>query len=230
MKKFLLSVLYVGLTAMALTACKDDPEFTDSRPTYYAVINLNQGDLVVKVGESFTDPGAVATLKGEDVSDQLKIKSNVNTDEMGIYTINYSFTNSDGFTSSSSRNVFVTNPGHFDNLYYGESEYGTRHYYNAPVKIEAIGNGQYLIDDICAGFYWNGRYPGYEPTYDFHAESIIQLNEDNTLTFIKEGSWYFGGDPFGFAESSAYDPKTGVVTYSLDGSFEGFKVILTPIE
>ena len=73
----------------------------------------------------------------------------------------------------------------------------------------------------------NGRYPGYEPTYDFHLESTIKLNADNTIELVEciGDNWYFGKD-MTLTEGS-YDPTTGTVKLSLVFSGTPLYVTLT---
>ena len=87
----------------------------------------------VNVGGSFNDPGCVATMGGEDVTDQIQVNSNVDTSKPGFYNVNYVVYNDDGFPASASRTVMVVDPNNFAGVYLGESEFGSRHYYNAPL-------------------------------------------------------------------------------------------------
>jgi hypothetical protein len=108
----------------------------------------------------------------------------------------------------------VVDPNNFAGVYLGESEFGSRHYYNAPINITKRADGTFLIDDLAGGFYCYGRYPGYEPTYDFHLEAILQLNADNTIEVLAQGSWYWG-DPMEDV-SGSYDPATGTIKLVMD--------------
>lgn len=227
MKKYF-SIVMLASVLFGFTACESDDTEGLTRITYYPTLTVVGGDVIVPVGGTYTEQGCTAILNGTDITDQVEISSDVNTDEMGIYTVSYSAVNSDGFTASASRTVYVTNPGHVNTLYFGSTKYGSRSYSGAPVKIEDNGDGTYSIDDVLAGFYWNGRYPGYEPTYDFHAEADIKI-DDSGVSVISVGSWYFGAYAITIA-SSSYDAATGVISYSLDGDFSGFTATLTPIE
>jgi len=139
--------------------------------------------------------------------------------------LNYSAMNKDNFSTSVSRTVMVINPNGLASAYFGESQYGSRHYYDAPITIYDKGNGTYTIDDLAGGFYCYGRYPGYEPTYDFHLEAVIKLNADNTIELVScnGGDWYWG-DPISIT-SGTYDPATGKVT--LVEEFSGTPMYVT---
>ncbi len=229
MKKNYLYLAMSVLVAIFATSCEKVTTEGMTRITYYPTITvLGDAETVVNVGETYTDAGCQVILNGEDVTDQVKILSNVDTNEMGIYTVAYSATNEDGFSTSASRTVYVVNAGKFNTLYWGESQFGSRHYYNAPIAISDNGDGTYMIDDIMGGFYFNGRYPGYEPTYDFHAEASLTLEADNSITLNSVGSWYFDEYPIAITTGS-YDPTTGNVSLELNFDGDPAYITLTPI-
>ena len=214
MKKKIIYAMLLAQGVITLASCDKDTEGL-SRVTTYAVLEMNgESFMKVNVGGNFNDPGCVATMGGEDVSDQIQVNSNVDTSKPGFYSVNYVVYNDDGFPASASRTVMVVDPNNFAGAYLGESQYGSRHYYNAPINITKRADGTYLIDDIAGGFYCYGRYPGYEPTYDFHLEAILQLNADNTIEALAQGSWYWG-DPMEDVQGS-YDPATGTVKLVMD--------------
>ena len=206
--------MLLALGVITLASCDKDTEGL-SRITTYAVLEMNGESFVkVNVGGSFNDPGCVATMGGEDVTDQIQVNSNVDTSKPGFYNVNYVVYNDDGFPASASRTVMVVDPNNFAGVYLGESEFGSRHYYDAPINITKRADGTFLIDDLAGGFYCYGRYPGYEPTYDFHLEAILQLNADNTIEVLAQGSWYWG-DPMEDV-SGSYDPATGTIKLVMD--------------
>lgn len=214
MKKNIIYAMLLALGVITLASCDKDTEGL-SRITTYAVLEMNGESFVkVNVGGSFNDPGCVATMGGEDVTDQIQVSSNVDTSKPGFYNVNYVVYNDDGFPASASRTVMVVDPNNFAGVYLGESEFGSRHYYNAPINITKRADGTFLIDDLAGGFYCYGRYPGYEPTYDFHLEAILQLNADNTIEVLAQGSWYWG-DPMEDV-SGSYDPATGTIKLVMD--------------
>ncbi len=226
MKKKLLSMMTLVLAVVALTGCDKDSEGL-SRITYYAVLELNgSANMTTQLGSDFNDPGCKATMAGEDVSDQVVTSGNVNTNQLGFYKLNYQVVNEDGFAASASRTVAVVDKNNFASAYFAESQYGTRHYYNAPVTITKAGADTYIIDDLAGGFYSYGRYPGYDAYgYDFFCEAVIKLNADNSITLEETGDWYWGDGPT--ITSGTYDPATGTVTLIEDFSGTPMYVTLT---
>ena len=218
----------LALAAPVLTSCSDDETEGKSRITTYAVLELKGSAYeTVQMGTAFNDPGCVATLGTEDVSSQIVTSGTVNTNQLGYYTLSYKVVNSDGFAATASRTVAVVDKNNFASTYFAESQYGSRHYYNAPIEIEDNGDGTYTIEDLAGGFYCYGRYPGYEPTYDFHLESIIKLNADNTIEIVEcnGDNWYWGESMT--LTTGTYDPATGKVTLVLDFSGAPMYVTLT---
>ncbi len=223
MKKNILFAALLALSASALlTSCGDKESEGKSRITYYAILEL-LGDqyATTQVGQSFADPGCTATMGGEDVSDQIVTSGSVNTQECGFNTLTYSVVNPDGFQASATRTVAVVDKNNFASAYFAESQYGSRHYYNAPIMIQDLGNGDYLIEDMLGGFYSYGRYPGYDAYgYDFFLEAILHLDADNNVTVSQIGDWYFGDDVPTLV-SGKYDPTTGTISieYDFDAPF-----------
>lgn len=197
-----------------------------TRTTYYPVLGLEGDDpYVIVKGQSYVEPGFTATLNGEDVSDGVTVSSNVDNSTPGIYSVTYSAVNEDGFSASISRDVYVLNPGGIDNVYSSDCYMGSRAYSGLPIVITQVAADTYMVEDLCGGFYCYGRYPGYEPTYDFHAETLFKINADNTITLGAAGSWYFKSS-FDYNNfTGTYDPETGVIDYFFDDLY----VTLTPL-
>ena len=221
-------MMMLALAAPVLTSCSDDETEGKSRITTYAVLEMNGSAYeTVQLGTAYNDPGCIATLGTEDVSSQIVTSGTVNTNQLGYYTLSYQVVNSDGFAATASRTVAVVDKNNFASTYFAESQYGSRHYYNAPIEITDNGDGTYEIEDLAGGFYCYGRYPGYEPTYDFHLESIIKLNADNTIEIVEcnGDNWYWGESMT--LTSGSYDPATGKVTLVLEFSGAPMYVTLT---
>ena len=210
MKKILLSGLAVCLSAFMLTSCNDgEDQLTDTRVTHFADLQL-QGDelIVLNVGEPYVEPGYTATEGENDITDKVVVSGSVNTNVGGFYDLVYSVANTDHFSNSVTRTVMVVNPNGLASAYWGSTQfYGPE----APIIITDNGDGTYTIDDLMAGYYFYYNYPGYEPTYDFHLEAIVTLNDDNTLTQVGAGSWYFSSKPT--VTNGVYDPSTGTVSW-----------------
>lgn len=217
MKKIFFYSLALGMMTLGLTSCNDDEDqLTDTRVTHFAELEL-LGDtwIEMNVGDTFKDPGYKATEGTEDITSKVVVSGNVNTSVGAFYNLNYSVANKDGFAVSASRTVMVKDLQKFASAYYGESQYGSRHYYDAPITISSLGGNAYLIDDLLGGFYAYGRYPQYLGSLDFLLEAAIQLNDDNSIELLEYGDWYWGDDVPTLVDGS-YDPATGKIVLNMD--------------
>lgn len=95
-----------------ISSCKKDPVISNdknvgiSRITYYPTFDITGGENISIVrGSAFTDPGVKATAGGADVP--VTTVGSVDASVVGIYTLNYSATNADGYSASATRNVFI---------------------------------------------------------------------------------------------------------------------------
>lgn len=102
---------FLGVFALmfALTSCSDEAPI-GSKVTNYAIITLNNdddGDMVTLInqGDSYVEPGAIAIIDNQEVD--VDIDGSVDTSTTGVYKIDYSSTNSDGFSRTITRTVIV---------------------------------------------------------------------------------------------------------------------------
>lgn len=219
-----------GALLLAATSCKDSAN-DPSVVTYFAELTLNGDDFIkLSVGDTYTEPGYTATEGENDITDKVVVSGTVDTTTPGFYNLTYSVANTDGFAVSDTRQVMVIDSDNFASAYQGETQIGSRHYTGAPVVITDNGDGTYTIDDLLGGFQWYGLNPGFEPTYDFHAEAIITLNSNNTISLQEVGNW--SSDALGITDpltiqSGSYDPATGVITLAIGYAGSTLSVTLT---
>ena len=109
MKKY---SVFIFTIFILLASCKKDKIISTadqvgiSKVTYFPILTM-KGDniMVVEKGGTFTDPGVTAKAGESDVP--VTSTGTVNTSTPGVYTINYSATNKDGFRASLRRTVAV---------------------------------------------------------------------------------------------------------------------------
>jgi len=107
-KIFLLTVIILGILSCNK---KDDFNYPPgtvgiSKITYFALLTLNGNPIMSVVkGLPFTDPGCTATVNG--VATPVTTSGSVDVNTVGLYTINYSAVNADGYAATTSRIVFV---------------------------------------------------------------------------------------------------------------------------
>lgn len=226
MKNKLLCLMVFALALWA-SSCNDESTAGMTRTTHYATIEiLGRSPVVLNIGESYSEEGCHAELNGKDISAQVIITSSVKSDKVGIYGIQYAAYNEDGFSSSTSRTVYVVNPASIATLYFGESQTDKRHYYDAPIYVTDNGDGTYRVDDIIGGLQFHGINPNHEPPYDFHAEADIRIAADNTVSQVGEtGSWYFENKVAVKLVDGTYDPATK--TFALNVDYGGTPLAVT---
>lgn len=227
MKNILRNAALLAVAAFSMVSCDKDSEGLSTISTIPELTILGDPIVSIRLGGTFVDQGCTATCNGEDISSTITVRSTINPIVPGFYKVIYTARNADGAPGTATRTVMVCDPDNFASPYFGESQYGSRHYYNAPITITDLGDGTYEIDDIVGGFYCYGRYPGYEPTYDFHLEAVIKLNADNTIELVEcnGDDWYWGEAVT--ITSGSYDPSTGKVKLELNFSGAPLYVTLT---
>jgi hypothetical protein len=100
------------LPALVITGCKKDTTANVSKTVKvsFPEITLNGSSLVVlAVGASYTDAGA--KLKDDitgAITDIQPTSNNINTTQPGLYSVNYSASNANGFEATATRLVAVT--------------------------------------------------------------------------------------------------------------------------
>jgi hypothetical protein len=103
--RFFKSILTAMAAVVVFAGCKpDEPEA--SRPTFLPVVAVVGEELeVIVAGDEYSDPGATASENG--VTIDYTTDGAVDPNTAGVYTINYSATNSDGFSATATRTVIV---------------------------------------------------------------------------------------------------------------------------
>src|SRR5690606_24076119 len=111
MKHKIIILAALLLTGVGFQSCEKETTAGYTDITIYPVLEvLGEPVVIVNKGEAYEDPGAYAELDGEDISGDVVVQSNVNTNEAGIYSVKYTVTNADGFAVNGSRTVYVADP------------------------------------------------------------------------------------------------------------------------
>lgn len=218
----------LAFAAFITTSCDDESTEGMTRITYYAQLTL-EGDktLCVDKGSEFVDPGYSAVMEGEDVTDMVEVFSNVNTAKSGVYSISYSIVNNDGFYSTASRTVIVTDPNDpVEGLYATDPAsyrlYGTPTEYGASFDILILNNGDgtYSVDDLLAG--WYCQRAGYGTAYAM--EGVISVDADGNITMLDSYVPGWGDKATGMTDGKFTD---GTITWNLEYTDYPFYFIVT---
>mgnify|MGYP002627197887 CR=1 FL=1 len=225
--------VYICLAFLAaLTSCQKIDHAVNQSVTYYPAITLAGGSTVAhQVGTPWRDPGVTALLQGTDITSQLIIDDQVDASTSGIYTVTYSYTNSDGFESNTVRTVVVYDVANASDVdiadNYNKATCVTVNAagsvvrdwnsflgsFNYTEKITAgPGTGLFYIQDLLVGFYEYFYNGGYGSAYAYKA--FVLLNKDNTFSLLNGDDIDPWGDPIDLREGvfSGYDPQTKSVT------------------
>lgn len=227
----------LGMATVGFTSCSDDEELTDSRITYYPVLEIQGDDFVqVPIGTSYTEEGCKATLNGEDYTSKVVTSGSVDTNKAGLYTITYSATNVDGFTVSTERTVAVCDPsittdisgtyvvqtGSKRDYYKDDGTTTTSAFSGFNVTVTQAAPGIFYVSDIMGGYYDQGV--GYGSAYAM--TGYFQLLADNTIQLLSSSVSGWGDSATGF-ENGKYDPSTGEISYVVNYvSTMDFSIIL----
>lgn len=210
-----IGLLATFASVFAMVSCdNNEPEISSrAQPTYYPIITLSGDDpAYVHAGDTYVDPGAVATINGEEVPLETrfvgKYRGNVYTDldtsVSDIYNLEYSAVNSDGFTTTATRQVIVAETGDLVNNIAGLYRVTTRRNgtllpasQGSSVDMEYIliwknPDGTYGLSDAAGGWYAIGRnIPDSETPGGIIVANNIATNDFSfpaTMT-----NTYFGG-------------------------------------
>lgn len=185
MKKIFNNIL-IGLFMLTIvSSCKDSVEDL-SKITYFVELTLEGGNQIgVEINTNYVDPGYTATEGDEDVTDKVVISGEVNTTELGFYPLTYSATNKDGFTISTTRNVFVYDPDvitDYSGTYTVEgirtANGATESFTDCTITINRLYPGLYSVSDFLGGYYAENR--GYGNSYAL--QGYASIGNDNVIS------------------------------------------------
>jgi hypothetical protein len=202
-----------------------------SRVTYYVVLDLTNGPLLFyPKGPTYVDPGFKAMEGTADVTNKVVVTGSVNSTKVGQYVLTYSATNADGFSASVSRTVIVYDPtapatdlsGNYLSNVTRISP--SRAFTGLSVTITKKAPGIFFVSDLLGGFYDQGANYLYGP--DYAMNGYLQLNADNTLTYISSFCPGFG-DSLNGLTNGVYNPVTRVITWRSSYTPSNYNYLIT---
>ncbi|MBR5988888.1 MAG: DUF5012 domain-containing protein [Prevotella sp.] len=227
MKKIFLYGLLFFTASLGLVSCDDSDQHTDTRVTNYISLKVN-GDAVVYVdaNTTYTDAGCTAELAGEDASDKVVVDNPVNTSKIGPYTVVYSATNSDGFSASATRTVYVGKPltGAVSDGSFRKTAAGAIvNWSGFNIEVLTDGNGLYWVEDLLGGYY--EQRAGYGANYSM--KGFLKVNADNTVSLAGGGNVVGWGDAYDAFKDGKFNPATNTISYCVVYANMDFNVVLT---
>lgn len=180
MKNILKTLTLFIFLGTLVNSCSSDTDTANvSSITYFNVIEMLGDELTLHpVGSTYTDAGVIAYEGDAIVTDRVVTTNNVDANTVGIYTVDYSITNADGFEKVASRTVIVhpeTDSGvDYSGVYTGVSRGETM---IAGCNITKIAPSTYHADDFFGGVYCCGSR-NYGLAY--RLETYFYVSDDNT--------------------------------------------------
>lgn len=224
MKRYIKTMALL-LTLAGLASCSKDTEGLTSI-TYYPVIELDGPvyDQAV-AGVPFTDPGYSATLDGEDITDQVKVVTDMDmaNPAPGYYTISYQAVNADGFSAGATRYVLVSDADDKVSGYYTTSpdsylDSGKETYYGGySIIVVGNGDGKYAVSDLLGG--WYSQRAGYGDSYAMQGE--VAISDDGTVNLIDSYVPGWGDTAESWADGVC-DPEAGTISWVVEYTTYGY--------
>lgn len=216
--------IFLALFAISLlSSCEKESEGLSSILKFEIV---DDETMLVQVGTEFKDPGIKITLDGKDVSSDVKITSNVNSNTVGLYHIAYTYVNDNTGLVTKERTVIVCDPTVEADM---SGEYVTTSntervgtsYPDQPVTISKIAPGFFHISDFLGGFYATFRAYGRA----YACSGYVQLESNNTIKLLSSSILPWGDTIDGLTDA-VYDPVAKTVKWKAEYAGMEFNVEL----
>ena len=237
--KYIISLLVAALLFFA-TSCKKDSENL-SKITYFPVMTLiGDGTIILPEGATYTDSGVTSTINGSPVPVTTSVSgdyfpytgSQVDVTSPNKYILSYTSKNTDGFSHSIYRNVYVVKTGDLVNSIEGlYTSTVVRNTVSAPqytnmqyVMIIKTGANTYELSDDIGGYYDIGRGYGaaYRATGIVVTANNIATNSFSFAPVVPVGA--FGGNLT--MVSFTVDPVAKTINFETDWD-AGFNFVIT---
>ena len=226
-------LIYIALIAagvFSLNSCEKDTQDT-SKVTYYVNMEFNGDEIMPwEKGTPFQDPWVIATENGEDVSNNVTVSGSVDADTKGIYFLNYTAVNQDGFPKTITRTVAVYDPtatslpdmsGTYnvaDGSFRLQLSNGAKVAFSGyKVTLAQVAPGIYSVSDYFGGYY--EVRAGYGSTYAMRG--YCSLEDDDTITDLYSlvNGW---GDSIDYLDDGIYDPAAQTISWKIGyaGAYE----------
>jgi hypothetical protein len=213
MKKIILIAL---VAVFMFSACSDESSMGVSKVTTYAVLKIKgNANLFWPLNTPFVDPGCTAFEGTTDISSKIVATSTVNATKGGKYSIVYKAQNSDGFSASVTRTVYVCDVNSPLNGYYESSISRTNTTTGAvgargpfSILVFGIGGSNLWVEDLMGGWYYYGSAYG----VGYAGTAVLKLASDNTLSVVSSYPTTFGaGSACVLNAVSTYNPATKTI-------------------
>ncbi|WP_282637823.1 BT_2262 family domain-containing protein [Sphingobacterium thalpophilum] len=228
MKRFIYNIIPFILALCLLQACKKETTEGYTHVTTFPLLSIEGSSRVtLPLGGTFSEPGYIATIDGNDVSEKVAIKSTINANKIGAYNVTYSIANEEGYKAEVTRDVYVYDPtpsimpSKAYQVQSGSNRNGTVSFNGYTIAVYQTSPGIFTITDFLGGYY--DKRAGYGIKYA--ALGKFKLNGDNTLSLIESfvAGW---GDSLSALENGKFDPATKTISFTAVYAGFNFNIIL----
>jgi hypothetical protein len=233
MKTIFSNLILISFLAFIQSCEKELSSEGVSKLTYYVTIELTHGSIVTNPkGSAFVDPGYKAMEGPTDVTGKVVVDGSVDVSKVGLYELTYKVSNTDGFVSSVSRTVIVYDPAAPSTDITGNylSDVSrispARAFTGLNVRIVKKAPGIFYVSDLLGGYYDQGSNYLYGEA--FALTGFVQLNADNSLTYISSYNAGWGDSANSFSDG-LYNPVTKGISWKVNYIVYDFLVALTLI-
>ncbi len=188
----------IGFSGCTDGASSDNPTITLAGDT----------TITLAVGQLINDPGYTASdAKDGDLTSAVKVKSNLDFYRVGTYYVNYSVTDSDGYTATASRTVYVTQNGANDGQYSGDYQYGD---VGATYYDFATYNYNYLVRED--GKIVTQNVQEYDASGNPIVEVVFERNANDGSIYEYNDNHIVSRDYIGIDQIQSVDDESNIMT------------------
>lgn len=216
MKKIINIVILACLTLFI--SCEKETEGISFETNYANFTMTGPSFYNLPLGTPYAEPGLKAEAGGQELP--VTATNNIDHTKMGIYDVNYSATNKDGYGATTSRMVAVYDPAapatdltgnYISDMYRlnADGVSGRRTFTGLAVTVTKVSPGIFYVSDLLGGYYDQGVKYGAA----YAMTGYVALKADNTLVLLRShvSAW---GDSLEKMQNGKYDPVTGTITFS----------------
>ena len=232
MKKF----HYIFIIALLLLTNSCERDLTSegvSTMTTYVTLDLTGGPTVTfPAGNAYVDPGFKGTEGTQDVTSTVTVTGEVDGNTVGLYTLQYSAVNVDGYSSSVERTVIIYDPaapatdlsGNYSSNVHRVTPAET--HTDLQISIEMLAPGFFFVSDFIGGFYEQGRDYG----SGYAVYGYFQLNSDNSISVVSSQTDGGFGGTLDDLTNGKNDPATQTLTWDAFYLSYDFSVTLVKVQ
>lgn len=229
MKKIINIVVLACLTLFI--SCEKETEGVSFETNYANFTMTGPSFYNLPLGTPYAEPGLKAEAGGQDLP--VTATNDIDHTKLGVYDVNYSATNVDGYGATTSRMVAVYDPvapatdfsgDYISNMYRTNADgTGRKEFNGLSVSVTKVSPGIFYVTDLLGGYYDQGPGIAYGSAYAM--TGYVALNADNTLVLLRSHVSAWGDSLTGFSNGK-YDPATGQLTWTSTYATRPFYVTL----